>query len=101
MVLASGPLTSQEPDHCCQELSLPAEICGGGHGTGLTTIDGASAYAGIIGRCQFATIATPTRNYAIYLYVGSDRLRATYDPDWFQAVLDTVDLRPEQAVDAR
>ena len=46
-------------------------------------------------------VATATRGYIIYLHVADERrLRATYDWHWFEAALKTVDLRPEDAVDA-
>ena len=39
-------------------------------------------------------VATATRGYIIHLHVGDERpLQATYDGDWFEAALETVDLR--------
>lgn len=44
--------------------------------------------------------STATRGYVIYLHV-EPRLGASYDWDWFEAgLLETVDLRPEDALDA-
>jgi hypothetical protein len=47
-------------------------------------------------------VATATRGYIIYLHVADERrLQATYDTHWFERVLlKTVDLRPEDALDA-
>jgi hypothetical protein len=47
-------------------------------------------------------VATDTRGYIIYLHVADERrLQATYDTHWFERVLlKTVDLRPEDALDA-
>jgi hypothetical protein len=47
-------------------------------------------------------VATATRGYMIYLHVADERrLQATYDTHWFERVLlKTVDLRPENALDA-
>lgn len=46
-------------------------------------------------------VATATRGYIIYLHVANDRLQATCNTHWFERVLlTTVDLRPEDALDA-
>jgi hypothetical protein len=46
-------------------------------------------------------VTTDTRGYIIYPHVGDERrLQATYDRHWFGAALKTVDLRPEDALDA-
>jgi hypothetical protein len=46
-------------------------------------------------------VGTATRGYIIYLHVADDPLlQATYDGEWFEAALETVDLRPEDALDA-
>jgi hypothetical protein len=57
------------------------------------------------------TVATAARGYIIYLHVGEERaaeaaarrigrlVPARYEGDWFEAALETVDLRPEDALD--
>ena len=66
-----------------------------------------------LGKDSFAIVATATRGYIIYLHVG-DEVPATYpvpdfegdafsgqsDGDGGDAALETVDLRPEDALDA-
>jgi hypothetical protein len=45
-------------------------------------------------------VATATRGYLIYLHVADEpRIRTTYDWDWFEATVETVDLHPEDAID--
>ena len=49
-----------------------------------------------VGGGHFVQVATATRGYIIYLHVEDERrLQATYDRDWFEAALETVDLPPE------
>jgi hypothetical protein len=49
-----------------------------------------------------ALIFTETRGYLIRLVVSSEDpgLADTYDWDWHKLMLETVDLRPEEALDA-
>ena len=57
------------------------------------TVDGAS---GVLAACEdgpHAMVSVESRGYLIWLY-GLD------DPDWFQEILGTVQLSPEDAVDA-
>jgi hypothetical protein len=53
-------------------------------------------------RGNVVIVATATRGYIIYLHVAYERrrLQATYDTHWFERVLKTVDVRPEDALDA-
>ncbi len=83
-----------------------------GSGGGGTTLDGNPAWVESCGSPvaggHVVTVATATRGYIIYLHVGDGRLpQATIDElskevngDWFEAALETVDLRPEDALDA-
>ena len=76
----------------------------GGQG-GRYTLDGARGWIGSCGSHaaggHYVTVATATRGYIIYLHVADRRLlQATYDGDWFEAALETVELRPEDALDA-
>ena len=70
----------------------------GGNG-GAYKLDGASGW---IQSCSTdvegdhsVAVATATRGYIMQLHVGSNRLLETYDGDWFEEALDTVDLGSE------
>jgi hypothetical protein len=74
----------------------------GGFGGGSGTLDGAIAWFQSCDERHGAgghvvAVATATRGYIIYLHVGNARLLETYDGDWFESALETVDLRPEDA----
>ena len=85
-------------------------ICKGsrGSGGGGDTLDGNYAWFEYCDERHGAAlghvviVATATRGYIIYLHVADERrLQATYDTHWFERVLlKTVDLRPEDALDA-
>jgi hypothetical protein len=121
--LVSEPLDGQSgPDWIEQVRSGPTlnlECLGGAFGN--DRLDG--NYGWFIacdspfGTESVAIVATATRGYIIYLHVGDGRLpQATlgeldkeanhlpvppgFPHDWFDAALYTVDLRPEDAVDA-
>jgi hypothetical protein len=105
--VVSEPLDGQaRNDWCCGPLIERTGICAtatGGAGGGYT-LDGAR---GEIEGCGYGDagdhvvfVATATRGYIIQLHVGNARLLETYDGDWFEAALETVDLRPEDALDA-
>jgi hypothetical protein len=68
--------------------------------TELTAVDGAT---GLIGAadCNMAAVTTDGRGYIIWLYASDDPawLSTTYDRAWFEEVLATVQLQPEDAVD--
>jgi hypothetical protein len=92
-----------------QNVGICKDKPGWGGGGGRYSVDG--AVDGWFESCgpkpkfqdsnQLVAVATATSGYIIYLHVGDDRrLLATYDGDWFEAALETVDLRPEDAVDA-
>jgi hypothetical protein len=70
------------------------EACGGEPEP--ITIDGAS---GLL--CGLATAWTGERGYVIWLYLSGDDpwLPQYYDEAWFRGILETVQLRPEDAVD--
>ncbi len=104
IALASEPLGERTfNDWCCSDLlAASAQICdgpGGGGSGGSYTLDGASGQIGScgsdVGGVHTVFVGTATRGYAIVVYLGNDRLQATYDGDWFEAMLETVDLRPE------
>jgi hypothetical protein len=50
--------------------------------------------------CQYVAAATETRGYIIRLHVGDEGHPEAYGWGWFESVLETVDLRPEEAIDA-
>ena len=92
-------------------ICAPAYGSGGGHaGSGAgsaNTVHGNDAWfehcGTPVGTDEVVIVATATRGYIINLHVADDRrLQATYghDADWFDAALETVDLRPEDALDA-
>jgi hypothetical protein len=61
------------------------------------TVDGAHGLVGEEG-CDRAAVTVGGRGYAILLYTG-DGAPAEYGRAWFEEVLATVDLRPEDAAD--
>jgi hypothetical protein len=58
---------------------------------------------GLIGDvgCDAAAVAVDGRGYLIGLYLSPDEpwLGDLYDRAWFEQVLATIDLRPEDAID--
>ncbi len=64
-------------------------------------VDGATGLIGGEG-CDLAVVTTDGRGYWISLRASKDDPSAVapYDRAWFEAVLATVDLRPEEAIDA-
>jgi hypothetical protein len=68
-----------------------------GSAGGSFTLDGADGYiegcGGEAGTGNAVIVATGMRGYIIYLHVANERrLQETYDRDWFEAALETVDL---------
>jgi hypothetical protein len=63
------------------------------------TVDGASGSICVDG--ALALVSTGGRGYMILLYTSGDEgwLESVYDRAWFEDILATVDLRPEDAVD--
>jgi hypothetical protein len=103
--LVSEPLDGQLASDW---LSGAPETCRGAEGGagGNYTLDGADGYIwsrGLRGpgvSCHVVLVATDTRAYIILLHLRNERLRETYGGPWFEAALETVDLRPEEALDA-
>ena len=99
--LASRPLDGQSAEEwCCSELWAASEVCETGGNFGRIAVDGASATVrgcdGVANRFEdhVVQVATATRGYVIYLHVADDPdLQATYTEDWFDAVLETIELR--------
>lgn len=98
--IASAPLDGQSAeDWCCSELWAAVEVCESGGNFGRFTLDGAEAnIRGCDGAAnQFedhvVQAATNTHGYVIYLHVAPDQnLQEIYTEDWFDAVLETIDL---------
>ena len=107
--LVSEPLGGLSRSEWVGAISLSSvgictEPSSGGSG-GIYAVDGADGYATSCGSDAaggyVVTVATDTRGYIIYLHVGNEPLlQATFDEAWFEAALETVDLRPEEALDA-
>ena len=100
--VASEP-TGGRPDHVWRrDVTLPD--CPGGHGGGVLTFDGASGWVVTCGGTPVGThsalLTNETHGYAIVLYLGDEGLINTYTGPWFVSVLETLDLREEDAPDA-
>ncbi len=103
LALASEPLGSLAGSDWGVGASLlsSAGICADGTGGngGSFTLDGASGWIGSCGSPSAGghhlMVATDTRGYLIYLHVADERaLQDTYDGDFFENLLKTVDLEP-------
>lgn len=68
--------------------------------TAGTTVDGAAGLIGA-GDCNVAAVTTDGRGYVLALYTSGDEpwISVAYDRAWFEEVLGTVQLHPEDAVD--
>jgi hypothetical protein len=76
-----------------------------GSGGGIYTLDGGEGWIESCGSPvaggHVVAVETAVRGYIIYLHVADERrLQVTYDFHWFEAVLETVDLPPEDSLDA-
>jgi hypothetical protein len=96
LIFGSQPIGNSTPDEWVAELM--AADC---PATEPIAVDGAT---GLIGAndCDFVYVATAGRGYRIRLYISPDETSsavAQYDRAWFEAVLATVQLQPEDAVD--
>lgn len=107
--VVSEPLGGKSGTGWVDDLVLPSSvgICKGrGFGGGSDTFQGHNAWFLACDEPHGAgghvvIVATATRGYIIYLHVADERrLQATYDGGWFEAALETVNLRPEDALDA-
>lgn len=100
VVLASQPLGGVSEDAWTDE-NVGWLCTGDGAGMGWPTVDGAEAFAITCGSTASAVlIVMDTRGYLIRLVSDEPGLAETYDWEWLVPVLETVDLRPEEAVDA-
>ena len=97
LAIASQPLGDATPQEW-----LAAQM-GADEGCAVTEpieVDGAAGLIGE-GRCDVVAVTTAGRGYWIQLYTSGDDPAAVapYDRAWFEEVLGTVQLHPEDAVD--
>ncbi len=100
LLVASQPFVDMSED--AWRASVLQWTCRGHRGGEMWSwsVDGAYSYQQ--GPCNSGSIiATDTRGYLIRMVASSDEpgLADTYDWDWLKSVLETVDLRPEDAFD--
>ena len=100
LAVASEPLPFEsQPDEAWRAgVTLPP--CGGGHGGSVLTFDGASGWVSSCGGLpshQSALLTTSTHGYAIVLNLGERALLGAYSDAWFVSVLETMDLRAQDA----
>jgi hypothetical protein len=96
LVLGSQPIGDSTPDEWVAERVADDGDC---TATEPIAVDGAT---GLIGAdCNYVWVSTAGRGYRIRLYTSGDYppAGAPYDRAWFEEVLATVQLRPEDAVD--
>lgn len=94
LIAASQPIGNATPD----EWAAEQMASDGGCGTATEPITVESG-TGLIGSedCTLAVVTSAGRGYWIQLYTG-DGAPPTYDKAWFEEVLATVQLHPEDAV---
>jgi hypothetical protein len=97
LTIASQPIGDSTPEDWVAEQMASGEGC---RATGPTAVDGATGLIGADG-CDVAVVTTAGRGYWIQLYTSDDDelAVAAYDRAWFEEVLATVQLHPEDAVD--
>ncbi|MEX2135659.1 MAG: hypothetical protein WEB29_01690 [Chloroflexota bacterium] len=97
LAIASQPIGDSTPEDWVAEQMASDEGCGT---TEPIAVDGGTGLIGA-GHCDVAVVTTAGRGYWIQLYTsGDDPLAvAPYDRAWFEEVLATVALHPEDAVD--
>jgi len=96
IALASQPLAGTAGDQWAAE-KLAGEECGA---TEPVTIDGASGLVGT--ECDIAAVSADGTGYLVIFYKSGDEawLETTYDPAWYEELLQTIDLQPEDAASA-
>ena len=94
LAIASQPIGDSTPEDWVAEQLASEEGCGT---TEPITIDGGTGLTG----CTLAVVTAAGRGYWIQLYTSGDDPSAVapYDQAWFEGVLATVQLHPEEAVD--
>jgi hypothetical protein len=94
LTIASQPIGDSGPEDWVAEQMASDEGC---TVTEPTAVAGAPGLIGADG-CTVAAVTTAGRGYWIQLYTGGDA-PVTYDLAWFEEILATVQLHPEDAVD--
>jgi hypothetical protein len=96
IALASQPLAGKDGGQWASD-TLAAEDC---VPSSPVTIDGATGLLAV--GCEAAAVALDGRGYLIVLYTSGDEawLGEVYDRAWFEQLLATIDLRPEDAASA-
>ena len=97
LTIASQPIGDSTPEDWVAAQMASDDVC---TTTEPIAVDGATGLIGA-GDCHVAVVATAGRGYWIALYTSPDDQRAVapYDRAWFEEVLATVQLHPEDAVD--
>ena len=97
LTIASQPIGDATPEEWIAAQMASDEGC---TATEPIDVDGAAGLIGAEG-CDVAVVTTAGRGYWIQLYTSDDDPRAVapYDRAWFEEVLATVQLLPEDAVD--
>lgn len=97
LTIASQPIGDSTPDEWVAEKLTLDDGCAANE---PIAVDGATGLIGA-GDCNAVAVTTDGRGYLIVLYTSGDEawLGVTYDRAWFQEVLATVHLLPEDAVD--
>jgi hypothetical protein len=98
LAIASQAIGDSTPEDWIAEQMASDEGCG--TATEPIAVDGATGLIGASG-CDVAVVTTADRGYWIQLFASGDDPPAVapYDRAWFEEVLATVQLHPEDAVD--
>ena len=98
LAIGSQPIGDTTPEDWIMEMGGSGDNCAV---TEPITVGGASGRIGSGDTCHLALVTTDGRGYWISLYRGGDHPAAIapYDRAWFEEVLATVQLHPEDAVD--
>jgi len=97
LTMASQPIADSTPQEWVAEQMASDEGCAA---TEPIAVDGATGLIGADG-CNVAAVTTAGRGYWIELLTSGDEpsVGSTYDLAWFEEVLATVQLQPEDAVE--
>ena len=92
LTIASQPIGDSAPEDWVARQLASDEGCSA---TEPITVDGGTGAVG----CTLAVVTSAGRGYWIQLYTGDEVPEDVYDRAWFEEVLATVELHPEDAVD--
>jgi hypothetical protein len=97
LTVASQPIGESTPEEWADEMMATDEGCPTSE---AVVVDGASGLIGTDG-CELALVTSSGRGYWIHLLKSEDDPSAVapYDRAWFEEVLATVQLHPEDAID--